>query len=102
EAVLPVAAVTENKLYRVTAAGVPVILLKMGETFYALAATCTHAGGPLDEGTLTNGVVQCPWHGARFRLRDGHTLTWPATINQPRYDVRVRDGQIELKRIGGH
>jgi len=102
EAVLLVAEATENKLYRVTAAGVPVVLLKMGEKFYAIAATCSHAGGPLDEGTLTDGVVQCPWHGSRFRMRDGRALTGPATINQPRYDVRVRDGQIEVKRIGGH
>jgi nitrite reductase/ring-hydroxylating ferredoxin subunit/uncharacterized membrane protein len=102
EAVLPVAAATENKLYRVTAAGVPVVLLKMGESYHAIAATCSHAGGPLDEGILTGGVVQCPWHGSRFRIRDGRALTGPATINQPRYDVRVRDGQIEVKRAGGH
>jgi nitrite reductase/ring-hydroxylating ferredoxin subunit/uncharacterized membrane protein len=98
EAVLPVAEAAENTLYRVTAAGVPVILLKMGGQLYAIAATCSHAGGPLDEGTLTGGIVQCPWHGSRFRLGDGKAVTGPATVNQPRYDVRVRDGQIEIKR----
>jgi nitrite reductase/ring-hydroxylating ferredoxin subunit/uncharacterized membrane protein len=102
EAVLPAAEAKENALYRVTAAGVPVLLVKLGEQYAAIAATCSHAGGPLDEGTIANGIVQCPWHGSRFRLRDGKAVTGPATVNQPRYDVRVRDGQIEVRRRGGH
>jgi len=98
EAVLPVENVQEHKLYRVTAAGVPVVVLRQGKQFYAISATCPHAGGPLDEGTLTGDVVECPWHGSRFRLCDGRVLTGPATVNAPRYDVRVRNGQVEVKR----
>lgn len=99
EAVLPVAEMPEHALRRVTVAGVPVVLLKVGESYSAIAATCSHAGGPLDEGELQQGdVVQCPWHGSRFRMRDGKPLTGPATFAQPRYDVRVRAGMIELKR----
>jgi nitrite reductase/ring-hydroxylating ferredoxin subunit/uncharacterized membrane protein len=99
EAVLPLESVEENKLYRVTASGVPVVLLRQGKQFCALSATCPHAGGPLDEGTLTGDIVECPWHGSRFRLCDGRVLTGPATVNAPRYDVRVRNGQVEVKRI---
>jgi len=102
EAVLPMESVQENKLYRVTAAGVPVVLLRQGLQFYAISATCSHAGGPLDEGTLTGDIVECPWHGSRFCMRDGRVLTGPATARQPRYDVRVRNGQVEIKRIGEH
>ena len=102
EAVLPVEDVVENKLYRVTAAGVPVVLLRQGLQFFALSATCSHAGGPLDEGTLQGDIVECPWHGSRFCMRDGRVLTGPATAKQPRYDVRVRNGQVEVKRIGDH
>ncbi len=98
EAVLSEDAIGERSLQRVTVAGVPVVLLKLGERYYAIAATCTHAGGPLDEGELQGDVVQCPWHGSRFRMRDGKALTGPATFAQPRYDVRVRNGMIELKR----
>jgi nitrite reductase/ring-hydroxylating ferredoxin subunit len=79
-------------------AGVPVVLLKMGDKYSAIAATCSHAGGPLDEGALQGDVVECPWHGSRFRMRDGKPLTGPATFAQPRYDVRVRNGMIELRR----
>jgi nitrite reductase/ring-hydroxylating ferredoxin subunit/uncharacterized membrane protein len=102
EAVIPFEQVEEQKLYRVTASGVPVVLLRQSEQVYAISATCPHAGGPLDEGPLQGDVVECPWHGSRFCMRDGRVLTGPATVNAPRYDVRVRDGQVEVKRIGEH
>lgn len=102
EAVIPFEKVEEQKLYRVTASGVPVVLLRQGEQVYAISATCPHAGGPLDEGSLQGDVVECPWHGSRFCMRDGRVLTGPATVNAPCYDVRVRDGQVEVKRIGEH
>ncbi len=102
ETVMPLADVQENKLYRVLVAGVPVVVLRQGEQFSAISATCAHAGGPLDEGTLTGDVVECPWHGSRFCVRDGRVLTGPATVNAPRYDVRVENGQLALKRLGEH
>ncbi len=102
EAVLPVAEVKENTLYRVTVAGVPVVLVRQGEGFFALSATCPHAGGPLDEGTLIGDQVECPWHGSRFCLRDGRVRTGPAVVDAPRYAVRVTNGQVTLKRVGEH
>jgi nitrite reductase/ring-hydroxylating ferredoxin subunit/uncharacterized membrane protein len=101
-AVMPQGDVEENKLYRVTAAEVPVILRRSGSQYSAISATCPHAGAPLDEGTLTGDVVECPWHGSRFCMSDGRVLTGPATVNAPCYDVRVRDGYLEVKRIGEH
>jgi nitrite reductase/ring-hydroxylating ferredoxin subunit len=35
-------------------------------------------------------------------MRDGRVLTGPATVNAPRYDVRVREGQVEVKRHDSH
>ncbi len=97
-AALPVAELPDNALRRVEVAGVPVVLVKLGTKYAAIAATCSHAGGPLDEGELQGDVVQCPWHGSRFRMRDGKAITGPATFSQPRYDVRVRDGMIYLRQ----
>lgn len=102
EAVLPAQDVEENKLYRVIVAGVPVVLLRQGLQFYAISATCPHAGGPLDEGPLQGDIVECPWHGSRFCMRDGRVLTGPATVNAPHYLVRVRNNQVEVKRDGEH
>ena len=57
-------------------------------------------GGPLSEGELKDGSVVCPWHGSRFCLADGSVLDGPATIPQPRYETRVRNGQIEVRAVG--
>jgi len=89
----------EGKLVRVDAAGIPAVLVKQGNRLYAIAATCSHAGGPLDEGTLEGDVVQCPWHGSCFRLGDGSIVNGPATYAQPTFSVRVRSGKIELRRL---
>lgn len=95
---IAVAEMPENSLKRVVVAGVPVVLVKLGAKYAAIAATCSHAGGPLDEGELQGDVVQCPWHGSRFRMSDGKALTGPATFSQPRYEVQVRDGIIYLSQ----
>ncbi|MFL5667402.1 MAG: Rieske 2Fe-2S domain-containing protein [Ktedonobacteraceae bacterium] len=89
----------EGKLTRVDAAGIPAVLLRQGKSIYAIAATCSHLGGPLDEGTVNDGVVQCPWHGSCFRMSDGTIVHGPATYAQPTFAVRVRDGNIELRRL---
>jgi nitrite reductase/ring-hydroxylating ferredoxin subunit/uncharacterized membrane protein len=101
ERVAPLDHVPQNAIYKVVAAGVPIILIRMGTNVYALGATCTHDAGPLDEGELQGDAVQCPWHGSRFNVKTGRVLTGPATVAEPRYDTRVRDGYVEVKRHQG-
>ena len=64
------------------------ILVRTGDTILALHETCAHAGGPLAQGTLVDGCIQCPWHGSRFRLTNGHVVRGPAMYDQPAYEVR--------------
>jgi nitrite reductase/ring-hydroxylating ferredoxin subunit len=63
----------------------------------AIAATCSHLGGPLDEGERDGDVVVCPWHGSRFDLCTGNVEGGPAVFPQPRYEARVRAGRVELR-----
>ena len=79
------------------AAGVGVLVARHGGTVYALSNRCSHRGGPLDEGELSDGCVTCPLHGSIFRLADGGVERGPAPYPQPAWQVRVRDGVIELK-----
>jgi nitrite reductase/ring-hydroxylating ferredoxin subunit len=67
----------------------------------AIAATCSHLGGPLDEGTREGDTVVCPWHGSRFNLRTGAVEGGPAVFAQPRFEARVRDGKVEIRAAGG-
>jgi nitrite reductase/ring-hydroxylating ferredoxin subunit len=67
----------------------------------AIANTCSHLGGPLNEGTRVGDSVVCPWHGSRFDLCTGAVEGGPAVFPQPRYEARVRDGKVELRSAGG-
>lgn len=74
------------------------VLIYRGEGHIsAIEAACGHAGGPLSMGTVRDGVVTCPWHSSRFRLRDGAVLRGPASQPQPVLEVRVRDGWVEVR-----
>ena len=68
------------------------VLVRMGDTVHALHAVCAHAGGPLAQGSVVDGCVECPWHGSRFRLTDGHARRGPTVYDQPVYEIRPADG----------
>jgi len=79
-------------------AGVGVLVARHEGSVYALSNRCVHRGGPLDEGELSGGCVTCPLHGSTYRLADGSVVRGPAAYEQPVWQVRVREGVIELKR----
>lgn len=91
----------ERTPHRATVAGAPVLLVRDGARIHALAETCSHMGGPLAEGRLEDGGIACPWHGSRFALEDGSVINGPATLPQPGYEARVRDGRVEVRRASG-
>ena len=76
----------------------PVMVLRRGERLHAIHDRCSHRGCPLSDGDVDGDVVECNCHGSRFSLTDGSVLRGPATAPQPAFDVRERDGRIELRR----
>lgn len=75
------------------------VLVRSGETVHVLHAVCAHAGGPLPQGTVVDGCIQCPWHGARYRLTDGRVQRGPAVYDQPSYEIRpAESGGYEVRR----
>jgi len=87
----------EGEMRRVSAAGMPALVVRRAGTLHAIAAVCSHAGGPLDEGALDGIRVTCPWHGSVFSVESGRVFQGPATFDQPTFDVREREGRVELK-----
>jgi len=81
---------------RVEVEGQPVCLANVGGTLHAIHDTCTHGMASLSAGWLDPdlGRVECPRHGAYFRLSDGAALTPPATSALPVFPVEVRDGRV--------
>jgi nitrite reductase/ring-hydroxylating ferredoxin subunit len=87
----------EGALRRVQANGAAVLVVRQDGRLNAIGAVCSHAGGPLDEGTLEGGCVTCPWHGSVFRIDDGTVVHGPATFSQPPFEARERDGRVQVK-----
>jgi nitrite reductase/ring-hydroxylating ferredoxin subunit/hemerythrin superfamily protein len=80
-------------------AAVGVVLVRHRGRVHAMGSRCSHFGGPLDEGWVHDGGLVCPWHGSRYCLATGRVLDGPSTVPQPRYDVRLRDGAVEVARV---
>ena len=64
---------------------------------YAIDDVCTHDGGPLGEGYLEGGQIECPRHGALFDVKTGKALTLPAVLPVNSYPVRVDGGEIKVE-----
>jgi nitrite reductase/ring-hydroxylating ferredoxin subunit/uncharacterized membrane protein len=73
------------------------VLVRRGDLVYALKESCSHAGGPLAQGTLKGDTITCPWHGSVFRLSDGAVVHGPAQSREVAYAARINDGQVEVQ-----
>lgn len=93
---VPVAELPEATPTKATFGTTALVLVRRGDVVHALKESCSHAGGPLAQGTLRDDGIECPWHGSVFRLADGAVVHGPATSRQVRYDVRISDGQVEV------
>jgi len=68
------------------------VLVRQGEKILALHDVCAHAGGPLNEGKLVDGEIECPWHYSRYGMASGHVTRGPSVYDQPAYEVRAAEG----------
>jgi nitrite reductase/ring-hydroxylating ferredoxin subunit/uncharacterized membrane protein len=87
----------EGELRRVDAQGMPVLMVRRGGQLFAISDTCSHAGGPLNEGALDGVVVTCPWHGSRFDVRSGRVCGGPATFSLPALHVVEAGGRVTVE-----
>jgi len=91
------AQLVEGQPQQVEVEGVPLLVVRDGGEVRVLADRCSHRGGPLSGGEISDGCVTCPWHGSRFRLSDGSVEQGPAAYPQPALDVRVTGGMVEVR-----
>ena len=97
-AVLAESELAEDTPTRAVHKGVCILLVRRGERLFAMGETCSHFSGPLSDGKLVGDSIVCPYHASRFALEDGRVLDGPAVHPQPCLEVRVRNGQIEVRK----
>lgn len=75
-----------------------VALVRIGDDFYAISDTCSHADFSLSEGEVWEDEleIECPKHGSTFSLTTGEPQTLPATKPVPVYEVVVEDDDVKV------
>lgn len=99
--VLPAHELAHGRARRVEVDGKAVMVYREGSEVYAIAAVCSHAGGPLEQGRIEGCRVQCPWHDSVFDLRDGAIVHGPATSPQAAFEARISGNQVEVRLVHG-
>jgi len=86
----------EGLPFRTSAGEIPLVLIRRGDRVDALANVCSHQGGPLSEGHVANGCIECPWHATRFSLETGEAVSGVGIFAQPKYPVRIENGDVQV------
>jgi len=98
-----------GQVRRGAAAGRILALVNLDGAVHAVDAVCPHRGGPLDQGSLWQGKLECPWHHFRYDLETGAN-TYPANVYPEDlpglqtqvgpvrvYPVRVEEGRVYVR-----
>ena len=73
-----------------------ICVVRIGDDFYAIGDTCSHADVSLSEGEVDADTkhIECWKHGSCFSLETGVPDVLPATKPVPVYDVSVEGGDV--------
>lgn len=73
-----------------------IALCNVEGTLFAIQDLCTHDGGPLGEGELSDHEIECPRHGGRFDVRTGEVTALPPMFPIKTFPVRVAGDEIQV------
>lgn len=84
----------QRRIYEID--GKPIAVFNIAGEYFAIADVCSHDDGPVAEGELYDYEIECPRHGARFDVRSGRVLSFPAIVDIQAYPTRVVGGEVQL------
>jgi nitrite reductase (NADH) small subunit/3-phenylpropionate/trans-cinnamate dioxygenase ferredoxin subunit len=73
-----------------------IAVFRVGGEVFAIDDVCPHMGASLSGGYVEQGVVTCPWHAWRFRLKDGTWADYPK-VKITCYPVRVEGDDVQVQ-----
>ena len=82
-----------NQMKLVYAGDKRIVVARTDDGYAAFDDRCTHRGGPLSDGVLICGTVQCPWHGSQFDVRTGEVKCGPAQEGIETYPLEDKSAQ---------
>ena len=83
--------------------GEEILLCKHRGEYHAIAYYCSHEAFTLEGGTLHNGCITCPYHGAEFALSDGSAEQFETDLVSVEIDIccsaqSAAEADVILKR----
>jgi len=81
----------------VTAEDVPLVVMHVDGTFYALENRCPHAGRPLGDGERAGLTLTCPYHGYTYHIKTGKNIDDPDYETPAKtFPIRVKAGIVQV------
>ncbi|MHB8567431.1 MAG: Rieske (2Fe-2S) protein [Nitrososphaerales archaeon] len=93
----------EGEMYRFDVNDRPLLVTRLGDEYYATDSICTHEEADLSLGILSQDVVTCPLHQARFELKTGKVLSGPDGSDPDSlpalriYQTKVENGELLIE-----
>jgi 3-phenylpropionate/trans-cinnamate dioxygenase ferredoxin subunit len=103
ETTLKLSELEPGTAHRVLVGDVPVAVVRIDDSVYAIGDICSHAEVSLSGGEVycEEREIECPQHGSVFNLVTGHPDTLPATQPVPVYDVVVDGDTVTISSRTG-
>jgi nitrite reductase/ring-hydroxylating ferredoxin subunit len=88
--------IEEGQTISVTVDAKSIVLTRHNGEVGALDAQCPHQGGPLDQGSIEQGLLRCPWHGWGFDPLTGEVVEGDSQ-DVTSYPAELRGGSIYVR-----
>ncbi|MCS7165634.1 MAG: Rieske (2Fe-2S) protein [Candidatus Calescibacterium sp.] len=75
-----------------------ILLIKVGNSVFAIENKCTHDDKPLSDGKIIDEkIIECIYHGARFDIETGRAMRMPAVTPVNIYKSKIEDNKIYIQ-----
>jgi Rieske Fe-S protein len=71
-----------------------VVTQPSGGQFRGFSAVCPHMQCIVDQ--IADGTIDCPCHGSKFSITDGHVVAGPAPSPLPAQSLKIQSDRISL------
>ena len=90
-----------GKMKHVEVNGKEIVISNIGGKFYAMDDRCGHMNARLSMGNISNdGIVICPFHGARFDATTGKKIKEPVLTPSQQMETLPKTWQNYLEHAG--
>jgi nitrite reductase/ring-hydroxylating ferredoxin subunit len=90
-----------GKMKNIEVEGKEIVISNIGGKFYAMDDRCGHMNARLSMGNITNdGIVTCPFHGARFDATTGKKVKEPVLTSSQQMEPLPKTWQNYMEQAG--